>query len=210
MQWPVPWCAVYHALDITVLCVCDPKEVTKLSEYLFLTEQMGWKKGLKVLGEKGEEAIENELQQIHDMDGFTPKHWHQLTKEERVRALKYLMYLKEKRDGKVKGRGCADGRPQRLYTDKIETSSPTAALTAIMLTCMIDAYKNETSLLSTYPAHSCRPRCQKEKKMFTLFSMEEWLNYWQKLHGNLPRICQPKTRSGIHILPCERCHLWNS
>jgi len=24
---------------------------------LFLTEQMGWRKGLKVLGEKGEEAI---------------------------------------------------------------------------------------------------------------------------------------------------------
>merc|ERR1712086_273571 len=79
---------------------CDPKDVTKLSEYLFLTEQMGWKKGLKVLGEKGEEAIENELQQIHDMDGFTPKHWHQLTKEERVRALKYLMYLKEKKGWK--------------------------------------------------------------------------------------------------------------
>merc|ERR1712127_855965 len=117
------------------------KDISKLSEYLFLTEQMGWKKGLKVLGEKGEEAIENELQQIHDMDGFTPKHWHQLTKEERVRALKYLMYLKEKRDGKVKGRGCADGRPQRLYTNKIKTSSPTAALIAITLTCMIDPFK---------------------------------------------------------------------
>ena len=51
------------------------------------------------------------------------------------------MYLKEKRDGKVNGRGRADGRPQRLYTNKIETSSPTAALTAIMLTCMIDAYE---------------------------------------------------------------------
>ena len=70
---------------------CDPKDATKLSEHLFLTKQLGWKKGLKVLGEKGEEAIENELQQIHDMDGFTPKHWHQLTKEERARALKYLM-----------------------------------------------------------------------------------------------------------------------
>ena len=72
---------------------------------------MSWKKGLEVLGETGEEIIETELQQTHDMNGFTPKHWHQLAKEERVRALKYLMYLKEKRDGKVKGRGCADGRP---------------------------------------------------------------------------------------------------
>ena len=57
---------------------------------------MGWKRGLKVIGEKDEEPIENELQQIHDMDGFTPKHWHQLTKEERVRSLKDLMYLKKR------------------------------------------------------------------------------------------------------------------
>ena len=51
----------------------DPKDVAKLAEYLFLTKQMGWKKGFKVLQEKGEEAIETELQQIHDMEGFTQK-----------------------------------------------------------------------------------------------------------------------------------------
>ena len=51
------------------------------------------------------------------------------------------MYLKEKRDRRIKGRGCADGRPQQAYTKKIDTSSPTASLTAIMLTCMIDAFE---------------------------------------------------------------------
>ena len=30
-------------------------------------------------------------------------------------ALGYLMFLKRKRNGKMKGRGCADGRPQREY-----------------------------------------------------------------------------------------------
>ena len=113
---------------------------------------------------KGEEAIENELQQIHDMDGFTPKHWHQLTKEERVRALKYLMYLKEKRDGKVKGRGCADGRPQRLYTDKIDASSPTAALTAIMLTCMIDAYEKRDVATVDIPGAFLQTKMPKGEK----------------------------------------------
>ena len=75
------------------------------------------------------------------MKGFTPRHWHQLTKEERIRALKYLMYLKEKRDGKVRGRECANRPSQRLYINKTKTSSPTAALTAIVLTCMIDVFK---------------------------------------------------------------------
>jgi hypothetical protein len=55
-------------------------------------------------------------------------------------ALKYLMYLNEKRDGNVKGRGCADGRPQRLYTPKNETSLPTASLAGLIMTCAIDAY----------------------------------------------------------------------
>ena len=115
--------------------------IAKLAEYLFVTDQMGWRQGLKIFGERGEKAIGKELQQIHDMEGFQPKHWHELTKEQRAKALKYLMYLKEKRDGSTKGRGCADGRPQRLYTSKIETSSPTASLAGIMLTCMIDAYE---------------------------------------------------------------------
>ena len=42
------------------------------------------------------------------MKGLEPKHWNELTKEQRGKALKYLMYLKEKRCGKIKGRGCAD------------------------------------------------------------------------------------------------------
>ena len=117
------------------------KNATKLAEYLFLTEQMGWRKGLTIFKEKGELAIGKELQQIHDMEGFQPKHWHELTEEQRKKALKYLMYLKEKRDGKIKGRGCADGRSQRLYTTKIESSSPTASLAGLMLSCMIDAYE---------------------------------------------------------------------
>lgn len=120
---------------------CEQHDITQDAEYLFTTEQMNWKKGLKVFGEKGEEAIQKELQQIHDMEGFQPKHWYELTKEERADALKYLMYLKKKRGGRIKGRGCADGRKQRAYIPKAEASSPTATLQGIMLTCMIDAYE---------------------------------------------------------------------
>jgi hypothetical protein len=101
---------------------------------------MGWKKYLKMFQEKGEIAIQKELQQIHDVEGFEPKHWHELTREQRARALRYLMYLKEKRDGRIKGRGCADGRPQKVYTDKSE-SSQTASLAGVMLTCVIGAFE---------------------------------------------------------------------
>jgi hypothetical protein len=52
------------------------------------------------------------------------------------------MVLKEKGCGKIKGRGCADGRPQRDYMTKEDTSSPTVATEALMLSCMIDATKH--------------------------------------------------------------------
>jgi hypothetical protein len=61
--------------------------------------------------------------------------------EQRKHVLEYLMYLKEKRDEQIKGRGCADGRKQRLWTDKCDSSSPTAALESLMITATINAYE---------------------------------------------------------------------
>ena len=104
----------------------DSNDVTKLAKYLFLTEQMGLYKGSKLFGERGEKAIKDALQQIHTTEGFKPKHWYELTKEERTKARRYLMYLKEKRDEGIKGRGCAGGQPWRTCTNKIDTSLPTA------------------------------------------------------------------------------------
>ena len=72
-------------------------------EFIFLTEQMNREKGFKLFQKKGEEMITKELQQIHDMEGFQPKHWDELSKKERTKALHYLRYLEEKRDGSVKG-----------------------------------------------------------------------------------------------------------
>ena len=39
----------------------------------------------------------------------------------------------------MKGRGCADGRPQQEYITKEESSSPTVSLYALMGSCVMDA-----------------------------------------------------------------------
>ena len=49
------------------------------------------------------------------------------------------MFLKQKRCGKIKGRGCADGRKQRKHVSIEEISLPTVAIESVMLSCMIDA-----------------------------------------------------------------------
>ena len=62
-----------------------------------------------------------------------------MTRDEKRAALNYLMFLKKKRSGRIKGRGCADGRKQRIHTKKEDASSPTVAIEAVMLSCVIDA-----------------------------------------------------------------------
>jgi len=52
----------------------------------------------------------------------------EMSYEERKNALRYLMFLKEKREGTIKARGCADGSLQRIYTNKEDMSSPTVSI----------------------------------------------------------------------------------
>jgi len=78
-------------------------------EHTALT-QCSAKKGLQVFGEAGEEAIISEMQQLDTMDVVEQKLASMLTQQEKKDALEYLMFLKKKRCGRIKGRGCADGK----------------------------------------------------------------------------------------------------
>jgi hypothetical protein len=97
------------------------------------------KKGLKVFGNDGVEAVRKEMLQLHDRKVMAPKQGVELTPEQKREALAYLMFLKRKRCGKIKGRGCADGRKQRAYTAREDAASPTVATESIFLTAVIDA-----------------------------------------------------------------------
>jgi hypothetical protein len=101
--------------------------------------QYGANKGLKLWGNRAVQAIQKEMEQVHAMDVIEPIKPSDLSPTERERVLEYLMFLKEKRDGSIKGRGCADGRKQRGWTSKYDSSSPTAFLESLFLTASIDA-----------------------------------------------------------------------
>ena len=107
-------------------------------EHTALT-QYNVKKGLKVFGEAGAKAVIEEMQQLHDREVIQPKMANMLTTTEKKRSLQYLMFLKQKRCGRIKGRGCADGRKQRIYKTKEETSAPTVSVESLFLSCVIDA-----------------------------------------------------------------------
>jgi hypothetical protein len=107
--------------------------------HTMMMTQYNMRKGLKMFGEAGADAVLKEMDHFHMRKVGIPQNWKTLTLEERRAALRYLMFLKQKRCGTIKGRGCADGRKQCLYKGKDETSAPTVAPESLMLTCTIDA-----------------------------------------------------------------------
>ena len=67
-----------------------------------------------------------------------------LDKNERYSALRTVQLIKEKKDGKIKGRTCVNGSWQRLYTAEEDASSPTLLTEALLITAAIDAAKQRS------------------------------------------------------------------
>ena len=108
------------------------------------TPQMSLKTGLCTFGDDGMKAVEKEMRQLHDHKVMTPVHKRCLTPKQRKQALAYLMFLKRKRCGKIKGRGYADSRKQRAYSTKEESTTPMVSTEAVFLTTVIDAMEDRS------------------------------------------------------------------
>ncbi|GAX19421.1 hypothetical protein FisN_4Lu403 [Fistulifera solaris] len=125
--------------------------VQSVMDSLFMTEQLPLNRGLKLFGKDGADSVVNELRQLDRMDAIIPRDRKSLSREQLKRALRYLMYLKQKRCGRIKARGCADGRPQRLYKSKEETSSPTVVTESVFLTALVAALERRKSMTLDIP-----------------------------------------------------------
>ena len=95
--------------------------------------QMSMKKGIKEFGKADVDAVLSKLQQLLDRNLLEPR---PANKRHSTSS-----YFSEKSNGRIKLRGCADGRKQRLHTIKEDASSPTVAIEAVMLSCVIDAHE---------------------------------------------------------------------
>ena len=96
--------------------------------------QMSANEGFKRFGERAVAAMIKELKQLNDgaMPGkpaVGPIDPDTLTSDEKMKALEAVNLIKEKRNGNIKGRTCANGKKQRRYVAEGEIiSSPTASL----------------------------------------------------------------------------------
>jgi hypothetical protein len=127
------------------------EEPAESAEEPLATPQMSMKKGLKIFGEAGVQAVEKEMLQLHERKVMEPKHAVELSPEQKREALAYLMFLKRNRCGKIKVRGCADGRKQRAYTAREDAGSPTVATESLFLTMVINALEGRDVAILDVP-----------------------------------------------------------
>jgi len=121
-----------------------PRDYGHLHATLEHTEMMQYniKKGIKMFGDAGIKAVLTELQQLHNRKVLEPKSPSEMSSGDKHAALQYLMFLKQKRNGTIKGCGCADSCKQRTYMSKEDASSPTVAIESVLLSCAIDEMEN--------------------------------------------------------------------
>ena len=127
--------------------------------------QLSLKVGLRTWGDKALSAVKSEMKQLHFRDTFKPMHWKQLSYTQRQMVLESHMFLKEKRDGKIKGRTVAGGNKQRDYIPKEDASSPTVATESVLLSCIIDAEERRDVAIIDIPNAFIQTRVNDEKDM---------------------------------------------
>ena len=101
--------------------------------------QMTADAGIKKHGQAVVDALIEEFAQLHDQKVFEGLHTESLTPDEKRDSLPSINLIKEKRDGKIKGRSVADRRKQHNMFPKEEITSPTVSTDALLMTLVIDA-----------------------------------------------------------------------
>ena len=120
--------------------------------------QVSIKQSYKLYGkERTDRGALKEVQQLHDLEVFFPRDPKSLTKEERIRALSSLIFMKEKHEGEdgMKGRACINGAPQREYIPKEDAASPTVNNDSVFITNAVGAYEGRVFATSDLPGAFC-------------------------------------------------------
>ncbi len=105
--------------------------------------QVSMKAALKKWGKTTEQVITIEMKQLHWRNLYKPMNWHELTQAQKEHILESQIFVEEKQDGKIKARKVVRGNKQQDYITKEDVSSPVVSAEAGMLTCVIDALKDQ-------------------------------------------------------------------
>jgi hypothetical protein len=136
---------------------CDP-----VVAFAFM-QQMSLKAALKQWGDDAEVAGIKETSQLHWRNTFVPKHYAQLTHDEKSKVLESHMFVVKKRTGETKARLVGGGNKQRDYLTKEDSSSPTVATESVLLTSIVDADEGRDIAIIDIPNAFIQTRVEEKK-----------------------------------------------
>jgi hypothetical protein len=149
---------VPNSLETTCPCHCNhhvPPEyqdqnLSDAEAFQFI-QTYSLKTGLNKFGEHGETKVTSEMCQLHERALFKPNRVDDMSQIKRKRAIKSLIFLVEKHDGRVKSRSCANGSTQGAYMERDDAASPTAMTESILITATIDAKQKHDVMTANIP-----------------------------------------------------------
>jgi hypothetical protein len=106
---------------------------------------------------KKEKGAKDEFEQLHKRKCFNPIDVSKLTPSEKKKAMQSLLFLTEKRDGRIKGRLVYNGKPTREWVSQDDAASPTASLEGILLTSILDVKENRDAMSADIPTPLFKP-----------------------------------------------------
>ena len=130
--------------------------------------QLSRKAGLKIWVTKGYQAVSNELSQIHLRDTFRPIYPTTLSNYDYDKVLESHLFLKQKRDQKIKGQMVNGGNKKRDHIDKTDATSPTADLEYVLLTATINAKEGRDVAIVDIPNAFVTTRIEKKDDIATI------------------------------------------
>ena len=119
-------------------------------------KQYGLKADICAFTNRGSVAVVEQLTQFHTLKCFQPRDPSGLTREDCRNTLTSLMFLTNKRSGKIKARACNNGSTQQSHIAKEEATAPRVTSEAILSRELYSPIKGETSQCMTYPVLSSR------------------------------------------------------
>jgi hypothetical protein len=140
--------------------------------------QMSAKKGIKTFSERAIAAMIKEFEQL-DKGAFPgkpvvgPADPNTLTSLEIKSALEAVNLIKEKRDGRIKGRTCANRSKQRKYLKEEDMiASPTVALESLLTSLVIDVFEGRDVGTFDVPGAYLHAEMPKDKRILMVLRGE--------------------------------------
>jgi hypothetical protein len=110
------------------------------------------------------------------------------------------MFIKQKRDGKIKGRPVAGENKQREYISKEEASSPTVATDAVLLSSIIDAEEGRDVAVVHIPNDFVQTRVENKRDMALIKICGVLVDILVEIAPDVYKSCVSRDKKGMKQL----------